>query len=108
MHSGRSDVDTRPGLLRRVAAFFRRRSPLVLLLIGVAGGIVFWGGFNTAMELSNEMSFCISCHEMRDTVYQEYRESVHFEILPASGHVRGLPRAARLGPQGDPQDSGHQ
>ena len=70
--------ETRPGLLRRVVAFFRRRSPLVLLLIGVAGGIVFWGGFNTAMELSNEMSFCISCHEMRDTVYQEYRESVHF------------------------------
>ncbi len=35
---------------------------------GVAGvfvaGIVFWGGFNTAMEATNTKDFCISCHEM--------------------------------------------
>jgi cytochrome c-type protein NapC len=40
-------------------------------------GIVFWGGFNTAMELTNQEEFCISCHEMKDNVYQEYRTTVH-------------------------------
>ncbi|MCP4045470.1 MAG: c-type cytochrome [Gammaproteobacteria bacterium] len=41
-------------------------------------GIVLWGVFNTAMEATNTLGFCISCHEMESTVYQEYRESVHF------------------------------
>ncbi|VAW50476.1 Cytochrome c-type protein NapC [hydrothermal vent metagenome] len=41
-------------------------------------GILFWGGFNWSLELTNTEEFCISCHEMRDNVYTEYRESVHF------------------------------
>lgn len=40
-------------------------------------GILFWGGFNTAMELTNTETFCISCHEMKDNVYQEYRTTIH-------------------------------
>ncbi|MEP3277536.1 MAG: NapC/NirT family cytochrome c, partial [Stappiaceae bacterium] len=48
---------------------------------GVAGifvaGIVFWGGFNTAMEATNTEQFCISCHEMNDFVYQEYKGTIH-------------------------------
>ena len=50
-----------------------------LLFVGVVAGIIFWGGFNTVMEATNTMTFCISCHEMRDTVYQEYKESVHYK-----------------------------
>ena len=41
-------------------------------------GVIFWGGFNTAMEATNTMEFCISCHEMEKNVYQEYRKTVHF------------------------------
>ncbi len=41
-------------------------------------GVVLWGGFNTAMEATNTLSFCISCHEMHDNVYQEYKTSIHF------------------------------
>lgn len=41
-------------------------------------GIIFWGGFNTAMEATNTEQFCISCHEMRDTVYQEYKTTIHY------------------------------
>lgn len=41
-------------------------------------GIVFWGGFNTAMEATNTLEFCISCHEMKDTVYKEYTQTVHY------------------------------
>jgi cytochrome c-type protein NapC len=40
-------------------------------------GIIFWGGFNTAMELTNTEAFCISCHSMADTVYQEHKEGIH-------------------------------
>jgi len=49
-----------------------------LLIGGFIAGIIFWGGFNTAMEATNNEAFCISCHEMRDNVYQEYRETVHY------------------------------
>ena len=41
-------------------------------------GVIFWGGFNTAMEATNTMDFCISCHEMEDNVYREYTETAHF------------------------------
>lgn len=41
-------------------------------------GVIFWGGFNTAMEATNNMDFCISCHEMKENVYQEYTHTVHF------------------------------
>ncbi|RMD63436.1 hypothetical protein D6833_05660 [Candidatus Parcubacteria bacterium] len=46
-------------------------------LVFFLAGILFWGGFNTTIELTNRERFCISCHEMRDTVYQEYRKTVH-------------------------------
>ncbi|MDO8788135.1 MAG: NapC/NirT family cytochrome c, partial [Sulfuritalea sp.] len=42
------------------------------------GGIVFWGGFNTAMEATNTMGFCINCHEMKDNVYEEYKKTIHY------------------------------
>jgi len=50
----------------------------VLLIVGFATGIIFWGGFNTAMELTNNEEFCISCHEMETNVYEEYKETIHY------------------------------
>ncbi len=41
-------------------------------------GIMFWGGFNTAIHLSSTETFCISCHEMADNVYVEYQETIHY------------------------------
>lgn len=41
-------------------------------------GVIFWGGFNTAMEATNTLDFCISCHEMNDNVYQEYNKTIHY------------------------------
>jgi len=49
-----------------------------ILAAGFVGGIIFWGGFNTAMEATNTETFCISCHEMRDNVYQEYKNTIHY------------------------------
>ena len=49
--------------------------------IGIAmlfvAGIVFWVGFNTALESTNTEAFCISCNEMKDQVYEEYRLTIH-------------------------------
>ena len=55
-----------------------RWSMAALLIVGGAGGVVAWGGFNTFMEYTNTLEFCISCHEMKDTVYVEYQTSVHW------------------------------
>jgi NapC/NirT cytochrome c family, N-terminal region len=32
----------------------------VLVLAGFAAGVIFWGGFNTALELTNTEKFCTS------------------------------------------------
>jgi cytochrome c-type protein NapC len=53
-------------------------SLIALLGVGFIGGILFWGGFHTGLEMTNTLEFCVSCHEMRDTVYQEYKTSIHY------------------------------
>lgn len=71
-----------PGRIRRLWRFLRKPSArfslLTLLVVGFFGGIIFWGGFNTGLEATNTLEFCISCHEMRDNVYKEYKESTHY------------------------------
>ncbi len=71
------------GAMRRFLAILGRPSAkyslITLLSLGFASGIIFWGGFNTALEATNTLEFCVSCHEMRDTVYQEYQQTVHFK-----------------------------
>jgi len=41
-------------------------------------GVIFWGGFNTAMEATNTLEFCVSCHEMEENVFQEYNKTIHY------------------------------
>jgi len=78
-----------PGFWRRAWLFalelwnvLRRPSSVfglgVLVLAGFVAGVLFWGAFNTALELTNTETFCVSCHEMRDNVYQELKTTVHF------------------------------
>lgn len=61
--------------LRRPSA---RYSAGTLLVAGGIGGIIFWGGFNTFMEYSNRLEFCVACHEMRDFVFEEYKQTTHW------------------------------
>ncbi len=69
--------------LKRVWDFFKtpsvKYSVLAISVVGFFAGIIFWGGFNTAMEATNKLEFCISCHEMRDNVYQEYKKTIHYQ-----------------------------
>ena len=48
-------------------------------ILAFLAGIIFWGGFNTAVEASNSIEFCAhACHEM-NTVYEEYKTTVHYK-----------------------------
>ncbi|MCM2252674.1 MAG: NapC/NirT family cytochrome c [Ramlibacter sp.] len=60
--------------LKRPAAFPSLAAAVILFV----AGILFWGGFHTAVDATNTLEFCTTCHEMRDTVYQEYKQSVHY------------------------------
>ncbi len=63
------------GILRRPSTHLS----LGFLTIGAfIAGIIFWGGFNTAMEATNTEAFCTGCHEMRDNVYQELQGTIHY------------------------------
>jgi len=50
----------------------------LLTMGGFVGGVVFWGGFNTALEASNTEKFCVSCHEMQDNVFAELKSTIHY------------------------------
>ncbi|MCG6872996.1 MAG: NapC/NirT family cytochrome c [Gammaproteobacteria bacterium] len=56
-----------------------RYSAGTLLIAGLLAGIIFWGGLHTAVEWSNSLEFCTSCHEMETTVFKEYKETVHYQ-----------------------------
>ena len=75
-----SDARGQKGLSRLWSALKRPRAGISLLVMAAifVAGIIFWGGFNTGMEATNRLEFCIGCHEMRDTVFKEYKETVHF------------------------------
>ena len=49
-----------------------------LTLGGFLAGVLFWGGFNTALEVTNKEAFCISCHEMKNNPYEELKQTIHF------------------------------
>lgn len=49
-----------------------------LTLGGFLAGIIFWGGFNTGLALTNTEEFCIGCHEMENNVYEELKTTIHY------------------------------
>ncbi len=77
-----------PGRRRSLVAEIPRlwkRFHKTVFLYPVAGlgavfvaGILFWGGLNWGLELTNTETFCISCHEMEEFLYKEYKTTVHY------------------------------
>lgn len=49
-----------------------------LVMGGFVAGVVFWGAFNTAVEITNTETFCVSCHEMRENVFVELKPTIHY------------------------------
>ncbi len=75
-------MDNKAGFIKRTWTILKQPSAKYSL-IGIAtvsffAGIIFWGGFNTGMEATNQLEFCIGCHEMRDNVFKEYKETIHY------------------------------
>lgn len=66
------------GLWATLRAPSAKYSLLAVLVVGFFSGLIFWGGFNTALEATNSLEFCIGCHEMRDNVYAEYKDTIHY------------------------------
>ena len=66
-------------LLSRLKNFKILGASLAGAVVIFISGIVAWGGFNTAMEATNTLTFCITCHEMQSNVYQEYAQTVHYQ-----------------------------
>lgn len=58
-------------------ALARKTAALVagVFLVGVIATI----GAGKFIEETNRLSFCVSCHEMDFSVYQEYKQSAHFK-----------------------------
>lgn len=71
------DTASRTRWWRKLQAKVAARCSPGLLAAAFVIGILFWGGFNWSLEITNTEAFCISCHEMRNNVYQEYRKRVH-------------------------------
>ena len=51
---------------------------LQMIVIGVFGGIIIWGGLNMGMEYTNRSEFCMSCHEMT-IPFEELKKTVHYK-----------------------------
>lgn len=69
-------------VVRLLTVVFRPSSRFTLATLVIFGGmcgILFWGGFNWALQATESLNFCISCHEMRDNVYQEYIHTIHYK-----------------------------
>jgi len=56
----------------------RHLSLALLTTGGFVAGVIFWGGFNTALEVTNTEAFCVSCHEMGDNAFVELKETIHY------------------------------
>ncbi len=72
----------KPGISKRIWNFLTKPSAkysvIAIGAIFFCAGILFWGGFNTALDATNRLEFCIGCHEMYDNVYQEYKKTIHY------------------------------
>lgn len=82
MTTPETEKATRRGFIRRWWDWFSSPAKAValgtLLIVGFAAGVIFWGGFNWSLEVTNTEKFCISCHEMETNVFAEYRNTIHY------------------------------
>lgn len=55
----------------------QKKGTFSVLVIGIILGIIFWGGFNWALAITNTEEFCISCHEM-EIPFEELQDTIHY------------------------------
>ena len=65
-------------VLKPVKIILTSKWSLVALVCALVMGVgVFFFGFKQALAYTNTTEFCISCHEMRDNNYAEYKTTIH-------------------------------
>jgi len=66
----------------RATSLWRKRRWLLGLPLGAivafGVGILAWVGMHASLEATNTLAFCVSCHEMEDNAFREYKESAHY------------------------------
>ena len=75
------------------------------LVVGFVSGILVLGGFNTAMEGPTPWN-SVFCHEMRDTVHQEYKQTIHYSEPHRRAPCAPTATCPRTDAQNGPQDPG--
>lgn len=68
---GAHEVATQPLLHNRLIRY------LLWVLLGFVVILVSAGGFTMAIESTNSLEFCVSCHDMSYN-YEEYKKTVHY------------------------------
>ena len=53
-------------------------SMLRMIVIGILGGVIIWGGLNMGMEYTNRSDFGMSGHEMT-IPFEELKKTVHYK-----------------------------
>jgi cytochrome c-type protein NapC len=68
-------------VIGKLIAYIKSHIRLIVFAgIFVAIGIVLSAMYGTAVQYTNTLNFCAhTCHEMENTVYQEYMHSKHFK-----------------------------
>jgi cytochrome c-type protein NapC len=61
----------------RLAGYSPLKLAIVAALIGLFVGVIGLAGTSVVLASTNTEQFCISCHEMRDTSYVEYKGTIH-------------------------------
>jgi cytochrome c-type protein NapC len=76
-------MPTSPGPLRRAWHALThpsaRHSVLAIGLVGLVVGVLLIAGAHAALEATNTPAFCVSCHEMRDNSFAEYKTTIHYD-----------------------------
>jgi cytochrome c-type protein NapC len=69
------------GWLDRLRAKLSTVAPLKLAivagLIGLFAGAFVFAGMTAGLAWTNTEAFCTGCHEMRDNVFAEYKDTIH-------------------------------
>jgi len=64
------------------AGRYSRRIWIIAAAIAAAGivvGVLFCGGLYAALDYTDQLEFCISCHEMKTANFVEYSQTIHYK-----------------------------
>lgn len=78
LESDKTPDSDRHFLWRRSKAWWMVGIPLGGILMFLVGNAI-WASFEAVLQYTNSLEFCTSCHEMKDNMLAEYRESPHYK-----------------------------